>query len=43
MLQNAIEPLIHEFLEDIPDEFGNLEITIQETGTPAHYYGEVRY
>lgn len=42
MLQNAIEPLILEILEDNPDEFGNLEITFQQDGAPAHYYGAVR-
>ncbi|KAG5890798.1 hypothetical protein JTB14_007192 [Gonioctena quinquepunctata] len=39
MLQNDIEALILEILEDNPDEFDNLEITFQQDGAPAHYYG----
>ncbi|KAG5899890.1 hypothetical protein JTB14_012353 [Gonioctena quinquepunctata] len=42
MLQNDIEALILEILEDNPDEFDNLEITFQQDGAPAHYYGAVR-
>lgn len=42
MLENAIEPLILQILEDNQNEFGNLEITFQQDGAPAHYYFAVR-
>ncbi|KAJ8939855.1 hypothetical protein NQ318_006903 [Aromia moschata] len=42
MLRNAIiEPLISEMLDDNPDKFSNLEITFQQHGAPAHYYGAI--